>query len=67
MHDGPGCQAQRTIEIASGPVAGETPGRADRRRADYRSMPGNMPFMPRIIFCMPPFENCFMTFCVCPN
>ena len=30
-------------------------------------IPGNIPFMPRIIFCIPPLENCFIIFCVCSN
>ena len=29
--------------------------------------PGISPFMARIIFCMPPFENCFIIFWVCSN
>ena len=35
-------------------------------KSGYR-MPGNIPFMPRIIFAIPPFENCFIIFCVCSN
>ena len=30
-------------------------------------MPGSMPFMPRIIFCRPPFATIFIIFCVCSN
>ncbi len=35
--------------------------RAQGNRIDQRR-PGSMPFMLRIIFCMPPFENCFIIF-----
>ena len=30
-------------------------------------IPGNIPFIPRIIFAIPPLENCFIIFCVCSN
>ena len=36
------------------------------RLTGYR-IPGNIPFMPRIIFAIPPLENCFIIFCVCSN
>jgi hypothetical protein len=32
----------------------------------YR-MPGNMPFIERIIFCMPPLATIFIIFWVCSN
>ncbi len=30
-------------------------------------MPGNIPFIPRIIFPIPPFEKVFIIFCICSN
>jgi len=30
-------------------------------------MPGSIPFIPRIIFCMPPLATIFIIFCVCSN
>ena len=41
--------------------------RRDVARKAPQRIPGNIPFMPRIIFCIPPLENCFIIFCVCSN
>ncbi len=40
---------------------------ARHEQAAGQRIPGNIPFIPRIIFCMPPLENCFIIFCVCSN
>ena len=38
--------------------------RLKARLAGGQRMPGIMPFIPRIIFCNPPLENCFIIFCI---
>ena len=37
------------------------------RRSAPSASPGSMPFIPRIIFCMPPLATIFIIFCVCSN
>ena len=38
-----------------------------RRCSPSYLIPGNMPFIPLIIFCMPPLLTIFIIFCVCSN
>jgi hypothetical protein len=54
----------RDPDDARRPVGAPRPRPRHVRR--YR-IPGNKPFIPRNIFCIPPFATSFITFCVCSN